>query len=213
MVFQVVAVLLIAVATLTITHVLVLPGLPGLYYHLHTFLGGILAALAYRRVRGARILFGLNAVSMALAFFLIRDSYVLASLFFALLVGVAVSWSPLIRVLSTPILLRLGALSYCIYLFHMLVGGYTIHFLQVWVSGTRGSYQVGYVVIGIVTTIVVSALVHITIERPSIAASKWFSNAPISARRTLGLRDQESEMVVAVSGTPIDKNATDVSSL
>ncbi|CAA2141111.1 acyltransferase [Hyphomicrobium sp. ghe19] len=173
-VFCAVALVLIAASAVRLANLVSLDE-QWLYHHLHTFLGGILAALTLRRIRGALALYWLNAGAMLAAFGFCRDSYVLASLASSLLLMAAVWWRPLSQMLSNRLLSELGALSYCIYLFHMLIGGITIALLQKLVSGESGLHQVGFVIVGIFATIAVSAVVYALIEKPSIVASKYFS--------------------------------------
>jgi peptidoglycan/LPS O-acetylase OafA/YrhL len=174
--FQFIVFAMIVLSTLKLTGIWAPKG-PWLYDHIHTFLGGICAALVILRVPGAIIMFALSTASMVLVFVTNRDSYVLASLFSMLLVYLSVAWLPLKRTLSTPLLLLLGKLSYCVYLFHQLIGGIVIHSLQNWVSNSSGIHQVGFVLIGGLATIVVSAVVYTTIEKPSIEASKRFRSS------------------------------------
>jgi peptidoglycan/LPS O-acetylase OafA/YrhL len=195
-VFCAVALVLIAVSASHLSNLASL-NQQWLYHHIHTFLGGILAALALRRVRGALALYWLNASTMLVAFGLCRNSYVLASLVSSLLLVAAVWWRPLSQLLSSRVLSHLGALSYCIYLFHMLIGGITIALLQWLVSGASGLHQVGFVIVGIFATIAVSAVVYAAIEKPSIIASKHFSSAETrsAAAQTADLQSTKSEKI------------------
>ena len=162
--FLALAAFLVLVSALQITHLIAVP-IYLLPYHLHTFLGGIFAALAFLKVRGAFVLFWVQVGTMVFGFVCSKIPDVLASLASALIVGAAVAWWPLTRLLSAPLLLWLGALSYCIYLFHMLVGGLAIELLQAFVSRTSGLHQLVFVVAGIFTTIAFPHL-YLAVERP-----------------------------------------------
>lgn len=170
-VFAVAGALLIAASLMSITGIS-RPSGHWLYHHLHTFLGGIFLAAMKLRWRHAVWLFWVNTASMALGYGLQRETHVLASLLSALLLLMALYWSPLRRVLSTPSLLGLGALSYCVYLFHQLIGGLTVELLQRQASDTVGIHQIGFVVLGLLATVAFSAVVYFTVEKRSIEYAK-----------------------------------------
>jgi len=145
---------------------------PNLYEYLYQFLGGIFAAAAYLRVPRAALLWGLYVALMAAAFALLRSSYVLASLISAVLIVASVQWRPLRHLLSAPTMLYFGALSYCIYLLHQLIGGLAIEGLQTVFGRTVGLHQLAIMVAGMLATAIVSALVYARMERPSIELSR-----------------------------------------
>jgi peptidoglycan/LPS O-acetylase OafA/YrhL len=109
---------------------------------------------------------------MIAAFALFRNSYVLAGLIAALVIATAVGWQPLRRLLCAPVMLYLGALSYCIYLFHQLVGGVAIELLQTLLGRTPGFYQLAILVAGMLATVAASAIIYARVEKPSIAFSR-----------------------------------------
>jgi peptidoglycan/LPS O-acetylase OafA/YrhL len=80
----------------------------------------------------------------------------------------------------------MGALSYGVYLLHMLVGGIVVKLLRTHVSSEAGLQQVGFVIAGVLATIGVSAILHLAVERPSIVLSKRLTSSAARVRFSLG---------------------------
>ena len=114
------------------------------------------------------------------------SSYILASILAALAIYSSVRWTPLQRLLSARWFQLTGKWSYCIYLFHTLIGGLVVCALQNLLSKSTGVHQAGFVIIGVLATAGVSATVYQIIEKPSIAFSKRIKGSSIM--RVLSLR-------------------------
>ncbi len=142
-----------------------------------TFLGGILLALAMLGVPHARALLVAHLAMLALSVALFDPPYVLGATVAIVMVIAVTQVKALDRLASAPALVGLGLLSYCIYLFHMLVGGAVIEALQALISDEPGWLQPVFLACGLAATIVFSALVYRLVERPSIALSKRFAPA------------------------------------
>jgi hypothetical protein len=157
-----------------LTRLRIVPAEDGwLNYHLAGFVIGILAASLQRGIRysGPALLIALLATSVM--FFFLRETDIAATVLSGLVVVAAVFVPKLRTALSrSALLLRLGALSYCIYLLHQPIGGLTVEALQTFISRTSGPHQTVFVAIGIGTTVLCAAMVYKLIEVPSIALSK-----------------------------------------
>jgi peptidoglycan/LPS O-acetylase OafA/YrhL len=144
-----------------------------LTYHLASFILGILSACALRMVRYSRLALALAFIIVSALFVRLRENDIAATVLTGLIVVLAV-FAPRIRAAlrGSSILVKLGALSYCIYLLHQPIGGLTVGALQTFVSRSTGAHQTAFVAIGIVVTVIFAAMIYRLVERPSIALSK-----------------------------------------
>ena len=139
--------------------------------------------MAHLKVPHARRLVAIYVLVMCAAALLYRNSYVIASLLSVGAIALGLASRLIAGALSLRPVVYIGALSYCIYLFHPLIGGLVIEALQRAVSEQTGPHQLLFVIGGMLATIGFSAVVYRIIERPSIAASKWIKTG--SAKRTM----------------------------
>jgi peptidoglycan/LPS O-acetylase OafA/YrhL len=165
---------IMVVALLNNVNILAIPE-HWLFHHLHAFLGGILVALVCLGIRYAGALLALHCLTMILSFIAMKNSYVLASLIATLILLFATVFGFLQIVLGSKCLLRLGSLSYCIYLFHQLFGGLVMEFARTRISNQAGGHQIIFVIAGVVATVFFSELLYRLVEAPSIFLSKQIS--------------------------------------
>jgi exopolysaccharide production protein ExoZ len=141
-----------------------------IYPHLCTFAIGSAAALVYMQVKHARWLFAATMV-LAVIGSIQHAERAPAAVISGLIFIAVILAAPVQRLLARPWLLYLGALSYCIYLLHELVGALIVD----WAHRTLAApsfLQLGAVFVGIAASVLAAAILHRLIEAPSIALSK-----------------------------------------
>ena len=142
-----------------------------LFPHLYIFMLGMSAYMIVFRIFGWRIISSISVGTTLIGFILHRDSYVAASLI-SFLVFLGICLLPAAnKFFSKSLFQILGKLSYSIYLLHPLVGTLVIELLKRYVSDSP-PFILGYVLLGVIMTVAVSAIVWKFIEKPSINLSK-----------------------------------------
>lgn len=142
-----------------------------LWAHLYNFMLGVAACMLMRRIYGWKLINVLTVVPTVIAFVLTRSSYPLASLIafaIVLLVGLV---GPVKGVMRSRVFMHLGNWSYSIYLTHSIIGACVIEALQAYVGGPL-IFNILYIVVGVLVTILVSYALWRFVELPSISASK-----------------------------------------
>jgi peptidoglycan/LPS O-acetylase OafA/YrhL len=143
-----------------------------LTFHLGAFAIGISAAMVYKSVAHSIALLTLS-LTLTIALYISTRESDLAAIFIAGFLVIMGLTSTISAVSCWRPFVYLGQISYCVYLLHTVIGGLTIELLQTGLSQRPGLHQIAFVVIGVFTTVLVSAVIYLVVERPSIRLSKY----------------------------------------